>query len=222
MNEPEILISEVEDAIRSLKNRKAVGHNNIPSELLKFAGDNTVNVLHKICNCVWKSGHWLTQWTNTLIIPLPKKGDLKKCTNYRTISLISHPSKVLLKVIANRLKKRAKEILAEEQAGFRSGRSTVEQITNVRILGEKYRDHQHKIHHNFIDFKEALEEVWRKALRLVMRKQNMGTVVESLYEGNSNAVLTNSGALECFQTTVGVGQGCILSPCLFNIVVLLN
>jgi len=78
-----------------------------------------------------------------------------------------------------------------------------------------------EIHHNFIDFKKAFDRVWRKALWLVMEKHNMGAglvkVIESLYENNSNAVLTNSGTLKWFQTTVSVRQGCILSPCLFNI-----
>ncbi len=72
------------------------------------------------------------------------------------------------------MKTKAEEILAEEQAGFRSGRSTVEQIVSVRILGEKYRDHQMEIHHNFIDFKKAFDRVWRKALWLVMKKHNVG------------------------------------------------
>lgn len=189
-----------------MKNGKAAGFDNIPSELLKYGGGGTIEILYKICNLVWKNGKWPTQWTKSLIVPLAKKGDLKKCTNYRTISLISHPSKVLLKVISNRLKTKAENILAEEQAGFRSGRSTSEQIANVRILGEKYRDHQMEIHHNFIDFKKAFDRVWGKALWLVMEKHNMGAglvkVIESLYENNSNAVLTNSGTLEWFQTTV--------------------
>ena len=220
--EPDILKSEIEEAVRSLKNGKAAGFDNIPSELLKFGGGDTIEILHKICNLVWKSGKWPTQMTKSLILPLAKKGDLKKCTNYRTISLISHPSKVLLKIINNRLKTKAEEILAEEQAGFRSGRSTVEQIVSVRILGEKYRDHQMEIHHNFIDFKKAFDRVWRKALWLVMKKHNVGAglvnVIESLYNDNSNAVLTGSnGTMEWFQTTVGVRQGCILSLCLFNI-----
>eukprot|EP00794_Sanderia_malayensis_P009660 gene9660-biopygen7980 len=216
-----ILMSEIEEAVRSLKDGKAVGFDNIPSELLKSGGTCTIEILHKICNLVWKSGDWPTQWTQSLIIPLAKKGDLKKCTNYRTISLISHPSKVLLKVISNRLKMRAEAILAEEQAGFRRGRSTVEQIANVRILGEKYRNHQMELHHNFIDFKKAFDRVWREALWLVMEKHKIGaglvTVIESLYNNNSNAVLTSNSELEWFQTTVGVRQGCVLSPCLFNI-----
>ena len=175
----------------------------------------------KICNEVWRSKKWPTKWTQSLIITLPKKGNLRKCNNYRTISLISHPSKVLLTVIKNRLKQRAESILAEEQAGFRTGRSTIEQITNVRILGEKYRNHQKELHHNFIDFKKAFDRVWRKALWEIMKKHNMGTelvkVIETLYENSSNAVLMDGSDLQWFKTTVGVRQGCILSPCLFNI-----
>ena len=84
-----------------------------------------------------------------------KKGNLQLCQNYKTISLISHPSKVMLKVILNRLKPQAEEIIAEEQAGFRAGRSTTEQIFNLRVLCEKYSQHQQDIYHVFIDFKKA-------------------------------------------------------------------
>ena len=81
------------------------------------------------------------EWTKSLVIPLPKKGNLKKCSNYRNISLISHPSKVMLKVVLNRLKTMAEEILLEEQAGFRDGRGTSEQIFNCRIMMEKHLQH---------------------------------------------------------------------------------
>ena len=80
---------------------------------------------------IWKQKKWPKEWTKSLVIPLPKKGNLKQCQNYRTISLISHPSKVMLRVILNRLKSKAEELLSEEQAGFRAGRSTVEQISTV-------------------------------------------------------------------------------------------
>ena len=119
------------------------------------------------------------------------------------------------------MKTKAESILAEERADFRSGRSTVEQIANVRILGKKYCNNQMELYHNFIDFKKAFDRVWREALWSLMRKHNMGTamvrVIESLYNNNSNAVMTNNNNLEWLQTTVGVRQGCILSPCLFNI-----
>ena len=80
-------------------------------------------------------------WTQSLVITLPKKGNLQQCQNYRTINLISHPSKVMLKIILNRLKPKA-EIVAEEQAGFRAGMSTTEQIFILRIICEKYFQHQ--------------------------------------------------------------------------------
>ena len=93
-----------------------------------------IDVLIEICNRIWRTGEWPTSWTQSLIITLPKKGNLQLCKNYRTISLISHSSKVMLKVILNRLKPQAEEIIAEEQARFRDGRSTTEQIFNLRIL----------------------------------------------------------------------------------------
>ena len=121
-------------------------------------------------NMIWQTGEWPTPWTQSLVITLPKKVNLQQCQNYRTISLISHPSKVMLKVILNRLKPQAEKIIAEEQAGFRVGRSTTEQISNLRILCEKYLQHQQDLYHVFIDFKKALDRVWHAALWATMNK----------------------------------------------------
>ena len=123
---------------------------------------------------IWQTGEWPTPWTQSLIITLPKKGNLQQCQNYRTISLISHASKVMLKVILKRLSPQAGEIIAEEQAGFRSGRSTSEQIFNLRVLGEKYSQHQQDIFHVFIDYKKAFDRVWHDALWATMKNYNMG------------------------------------------------
>ena len=106
---------------------------------------------------------------------LPKKGNLQQCQNYRTISLISHPSKVMLKTILNRLKPQPEKIIAEEQADFRAGRSTTEQIFNLRILCEKYLWHQQDLYHVFIDFKKAFNRVWHAALWATMKKYNIST-----------------------------------------------
>ena len=129
---------------------------NIPAELVQAGGETMIDVLTEICNTIWRTGEWPTPWTQSLIITLPKKGNLQLCQNYRTISLISHSSKVMLKVILNRPKPQAEEIIAEEQAGFRAGRSTTEQIFNLRILCEKYLQHQQNLYHVFIDFKKSL------------------------------------------------------------------
>ena len=107
------------------------------------------DVLTEICNRIWRTGEWLTPWTQSLIITLPKKGNLQLCQNDRTISLISHSSKVMLKFILNRLKPQAKEIIAEDQTGFRVRRSTTEQIFNLRILCEKYLQHKQNLYHVF-------------------------------------------------------------------------
>ena len=132
-----------------------------------------IDMLLIICNKIWQTGEWPTPWTQSLIITLPKKGNLQLCQNYRTISLISHPSKVMLRILLNRLKPQAEEIIKEEQAGFRAGRSTTEQIFNLRILCEKYLQHQQSLYHVFVDFKKAFDRVWHAALWATTRLYNI-------------------------------------------------
>ena len=128
----------MEAAVKALKMGKSAGVDNISAELVQAGGEAMIDILTAICNKIWKTGKWPTTWTHSLVIRLPKKGNLQLCQNYRTISLISHPSKVMLKIILNRLQPQAEEIIAEEQAGFRAGRSTTDQIFNPRIFCEKY------------------------------------------------------------------------------------
>ena len=113
------------------------------------------------------------------------------------------------------------KIIAEEQAGFRAGRSTTEQIFNLRILCEKYFQHQQDLYQVFIDFKKAFDKVWQAALWATMKKYNISTnliqVIKNLYNKATSAVLFNSSIGDWFRTTVGVRQGCLLSSTLFNI-----
>ena len=102
---------------------------------------------------------------------------MQQCQNYRTISLISHPSKVMLKIMLNRLKPQLETIIGEEQAGFRAGRSATEQTFNLRIRCEKYLQHQQDLYHVFIDFKEAFDRVWHAALWATMKKYNISTSI---------------------------------------------
>ena len=139
-----------------------------------------VDVLTEICNRIWRTGEWLTPWTQSLIITLPKKSILQLCQNYRTISLISHSSKVIL----NRLKPQAEEIIAEEEAWFRAGRST-------------------NLYHVFIDFKKAFDRVWQAALWATMRKYNISAnlvrTIEQLYDKTTRAVQMNGSIGEMVQ-----------------------
>ena len=164
---------------------------------------------------------WPKKWTQSLVIPLPKKDNLKQWQNYRTISLISHPSKIMLRVFLKRLKAKAEGLLAKEQAGFRPGRSTSEQICNSRVIIEKHLHHQRDIFHNLIYFKKAFDRVWHAGLWQVLRSFNVGEelvqAIQALYENSSSAVLLNRHLGEFFKTTAGVRKECLLLPILFNL-----
>ena len=127
----------------------------------------------------------------------------------------------MLKILLNRLKPQVEDIIAEEKAGFRAGRSTTEQIFNLRLLCEKYQKHQQDLYHVFVDFKKAFDWVWHAALWATMKLYNINgsliEVIEELYNKASSAVYLNHSIGDWFRTTVGVRQGCLLSPTLFNI-----
>ena len=133
-----ILRKEVEAAVQLLKKGKSAGIDNIPVDLVQAGGRDLITAVTTIYNKIWQAGEWPTPLTQSSVISFPKKGNLQQCQNYGTISLTSHPSKVMLKIILNRLKPQAEKIIAEAQAGFRAGRSTTEQIVNLRILSEEY------------------------------------------------------------------------------------
>ena len=109
-----ILREEVEAAVKSLKPGKSAGVDNIPAEPIQAGGETMIDTLLYICNKIWQTGEWPTSWTQSLVITLPKKSNLQQCQNYRTISLISHAGKVMLKILLNRLKPQAEMITAEE------------------------------------------------------------------------------------------------------------
>ena len=215
-----ILRREVEAAVQSLKKGKSAGVDNIPAELVQASGEDAITALTTIFGNKIRQTEWPTPWTQSLVITLPKKGNLQQCQNYRTINFISHPSKVMLKIILNRLKPQA-EITAEEQAGFRAGRSITEQIFNLRILCEKYLQYQQDLYHVFIDFKRAFDRVWHAVLWATMKKYNISTnLIQAIRNLDNKAIsvlLFNGSIGDWFRTTFGVRQGCLLSPTLFNI-----
>ena len=126
----------------------------------------------------------------------------------------------MLNIILNRLQPQVKEIIAEEQAGFRAGKSTSEQVFNPRILGEKYLQHQQNLYHVLIDFKKAFDRVWHEAVWATMRKYNISAsiiwAIENLYDKAQSVVLFNGSTGEWFRNTIAIRQGCLLSPTLFN------
>ena len=129
--EPDILNYEVKWALRSITMNKVSGGDGIAVELLQILKDDAIKVLHSLCQHIWKTQQWPQDWKRLIFIPIPKKGNAKKCSNYLTIALISHASKVMLKILQARRQRYMNRELPDVQAGFRKGRGTRNQIVNI-------------------------------------------------------------------------------------------
>ena len=132
--EPDILEYEVKWALGSIIMNKASGGDGIPVELFQILKDDTMKVLHSICQQIWKTQQWPQDWKRSVFIPIPKKGNTKECSNYRTIALISHASKAMLKILQARLQQYMNHELPDFQADFREGRGTRGQIANIHWI----------------------------------------------------------------------------------------
>ena len=153
--EPDILECEVEWTLESITMNKASGGDGIPVELFQILKDDAVKVLHSICQQIWKTQQWLQDWKRSVFVPIPKKGNAKECSNFRTIVLISHTSKVMLKILQARLQQYMNCELPDVQAGFRKGRGTRDQIANICWIIEKAKEFQKNIYFYFIDYAKA-------------------------------------------------------------------
>ena len=125
--QPDILKCEVKWALGSITKNTASGGDGISIELFQILKDDAVKVLHSICQQIWKTQQWPQDWKRSVFILIPKKGNAKECSNYCTIALISHASKVMLKILQARLQQYVNRELADVQAGFRKGRGTRDQ-----------------------------------------------------------------------------------------------
>ena len=134
---------------------KAGEGDGIPVELFKTLKDDAVKMLHSICQQIWKTQQWPQDWKRSVSIPIPKKDNAKECSNYRTIALISHTSKVMHKILQARLQQYMNCGLPDVQAEFRKGRQTRDQIANIHWIIEKAREFQKNIYFCFIDHAKA-------------------------------------------------------------------
>ena len=152
---------------------------------------------------------------------IPKEGNAKECSNYCTIALISHTSKVILKILQARLQQYVNHELPDVQAGFRKGRGTRNQIANICWIIEKAREFQKNIYFCFIDYAKAFDCVDHNKLGKNLKEmgipEHLTCLLRNLYAGEEATVRTGHGTTDWFQIGKGVCQGCILSPCLFNL-----
>jgi len=200
---------------------KASGGDGIPAELFQLLKDDAVKVLHSICQQIWKTQQWPQDWKRSVFTPIPKKGNAKECSNDRTVALISHASKVMLKILQARLQQYVNRELPDVQAGFRKGRGTRDQIANISWIIKKARESQENIYFCFIDYTKAFDcvdhnKLW-KILKEMRIPDHLTCLLRNLYAGQKTTVRTGHGTTDWLPIGTGVCQGCILSPCLFNL-----
>ena len=153
--EPDILECKVKWVLGSITKYKVSGGDGIPAESFQIIKDDDVKVLHLICQQIWKTQQWPQDWKRSVFIPIPKKGNTKECFN--TIALISHTSKVILKILQARFQQYVNRKLPDAQAGLRKGRGTRDQIASIRSIIEKAREFQKSIYFFFIDYAKAFD-----------------------------------------------------------------
>ena len=151
---------------------KANGGDEILVELFQILKDDAVKVLHSICQQIWKTQQWPQDWKRSVFIPIPKKGNAKECSYYLTIALISHASKVMLKILLARVQQYMNYELPDVQVGFRKDRGTRDQIANIHWIIAKAREFQKNIYFCFIDYAKAFDCVDHNKLCKIL--QEMG------------------------------------------------
>ena len=144
--DPDILEYKVKWALGNITMNKASGGDGIPVELFQILKDDAVKVLHSICQQIWKTQQWPQDWKRSIFLPIPKKGNTKDCSNYHTIALISHASRVMFKIYQARLQQYVNCELTDVQAGFRKGRGTRDEIANICWIIEKAVELKKKKH----------------------------------------------------------------------------
>ena len=155
--EPDILECEVKWALGSITMNKTSGGDGILVELFQILKNDAVKVLHSICQHIWKTQQWPQDWKRSVFIPIPRKGNAKECSNYCIIALISHASKVMLKILQARLQQYMNHELPDVQAGFRKGKGTRDQIANIHWIMEKTKRVPEKIYFCFTDYAKAFD-----------------------------------------------------------------
>ena len=176
--------------------------------------------MHSICQQIWKTQQWPQDWKRSVFIPIAKKGNPKECSIYGTIALISHASKVMLKILQARLQQNVNGELPDAQAGFRKGRGPRDQTANICQIIKKAKEFQKNIYFFFIDYMKAFDCVDQNKMRSILKEMeiphHLTCLLRKLYAGQEATVRTGRGTTDWFHIGKGVCQGCILSPCLLT------
>ncbi|MCU7800906.1 MAG: reverse transcriptase family protein [gamma proteobacterium symbiont of Lucinoma myriamae] len=218
---------EIKQAIRKLKPGKASGLDKISAEMLKASTSSLLQVYEKLFNSLFRKGIYPNCWRESYIVPIFKSGSRADPSNYRGIAINSTLGKVFSIVLKNRLEVFVKDnnLIDDTQIGFKKDCRTVDHMFILRALLDKYiKKLKSPLYVCFVDFKKAYDSVWRQALMYKLLKQNIGgmffTVLRSMYVNNDMCIkINNSQRSSFFSSNVGVRQGDVISPILFNLYV---
>jgi hypothetical protein len=218
---PDILESEVRAAIEEMKGNKAVGVDGIPAEFLKNLGPKGMQEIVEICKGMYEQGEWPEEFTKVVLIPIPKKSNATECGDYRTISLICHASKIMLKILTKRIEYKVQNFISRNQFGFKRGCGTRDAIGVLRMLCERNIEYGKDVYVCFVDFEKAFDRVnWIKMMGIL---ESLGIdwrdrkMIKELYMRQEAVVRIGDGESEPGTIGRGVRQGCPLSPLLFSI-----
>ena len=214
---------EIKKAIAHMKNGKVAGPDGIPAEALKADVNTSVEILYCLFEEIWEKEEIPAEWKKGYLIKIPKKGDLSRCDNYRGITLLSVPGKVLNRINLERMKGTVDQTLREQQAGFRQDRSCTDQIATLRIIVEQSIEWNSSLYFNFVDYEKAFDSVDRETLWKVLRHygvpKKLVNMIKNSYEGMSCRVIHEGQLTKNFEVMTGVRQGCLLSLFLFILVI---
>ena len=213
---------EVRAAIKRLKAGKAAGMDGIAGECIRSGGEALVEWLVRLLNGCFESGCVPGDWKSACIVPLYKgKGDTRECGSYRGISLLSVVGKVYGRILIERVIECTDGAIGGEQCGFRKGMSCSDQVFAVRQICEKKLEKHQDVFWAFMDLEKAYDRIDREALWQVLGVYGVGGCVlkgiQSFYVGSSACVRVGSDLSERFEVNVGLRQGCVMSPWLFNV-----
>ena len=201
---------------------KAPGVDGCVFEMLKKGGVAVEDWLLRLFNACWEQGQVPLEWKSALIVPLYKgKGDKQECGSYRGISMLSVVGKTYGKILIKKVRLLTENLIGEEQCGFRKGRGCVDQVFVIRQVCEKFLSAGKAVFFAFMDLEKAYDRVDRKALWEVLRMYGVGSKllagVKSFYDGSRACVRVSGSESEWFGVKVGLRQGCVMSPWLFNV-----
>ena len=208
-------------ALYRMKGSKAGGKTGILPEMVKSCGGLLLEYLMDLFQTVWMEGRVPEEWRDAILIPIPKKGDLSYCDNWRGISLLDTVGKLFAKVIQARLQSVVEDVLVDSQCGFRSGRGCVDMIFCARQLMEKAREHRSDLFMLFVDLRKAYDFIPRQALWLVLHKYGIPTqliqLIQSLHERMKAEVAVGGTTCPVVEVNNLLRQGCTIAPSLFNL-----